>query len=68
MGKQATQRHKDITFSLAAEGNRRLQAGIHSCAVVGAEATAHFLLDFGRMQVSFGLVVGERHTLHQRKG
>ena len=68
MGKEAAQRHKDITLLLAAGGNHCLQAGIYPCPVVSAKATAYFLLDFSRAQVSFGLVVGERHTRHQRKG
>ena len=63
MGKEAAQRHKDMASLFAAGGNHRLQAGVHRCSVVGAKTAAHFLLDFGRAQVSFGLVVGERHTL-----
>ena len=61
------QRHKDIALLLATGGDHRLQAGIYRGPVVGAKTAAHFLLDLGRPQVSFGLVVGERHPLHQRK-
>ena len=68
MGKETAQSHEDITLLLAAGGNHRLQAGIHPCPEVGTKAAAHFLLDFGRAQVPFGLVVGERHPRHQCKG
>jgi len=68
MGEEVAQRHKDIALLLATGGDHRLQAGIYRGPVVGAKTAAHFLLDLGRPQVSFGLVVGERHPLHQRKG
>ncbi len=68
MGEEVAQSHEDITLLLAAGGNQRLQAGIHPCPEVGAKATAHFLLDFSRAQVSFRLVVGEGDPRHQRKG
>lgn len=67
MGKEASQRQKDIPFLLAAGGNHRLQTDICSRPVVGAKAIAHFLLDFGRAQVPFRRVIGERHPLPRRK-
>jgi len=67
MGEEVAQRHKDIALLLATGGDHRLQAGIYRGPVVGAKTAAHFLPDLGRPQVSFGLVVGERYSLHQRK-
>jgi hypothetical protein len=75
MGEEVAQRHQDSAFLLAAGGDHRLQAGIYRCPVVGAKTAAVRAKrrsapppDFGRAQVSFGPVVGERDTFHRREG
>ena len=61
MSEEIAQNHKDIALLLAAGGNHCLQAGIHLCPAFSVKAATHFLLDFGRAQVAFGLVIVKRH-------
>lgn len=68
MGEERAQRRNDSALLLAAGGNHRLSAGIHLRPLAGTKPTAHVLVDLGRAPVSFGLVVGERHTRHQGNG
>ena len=68
MSEQGAQNSEDISILFAAGRNDPLQAGVDFCSLFGAEATAHFLLDFCRAQVAFSLIVGERHTCYQGKG
>jgi hypothetical protein len=44
-----------------------LQPGIDVGPLLGAEAAAHVLLDVGRTQVAFCLIIGERYSFYPSK-
>jgi hypothetical protein len=55
MSEQGTQNREDVSILFAAGSNDPVQAGVNSRRLLGAEATAHFLLDFCRAQAAFCL-------------
>jgi hypothetical protein len=68
MSEGDAQNSEDIAILFAAGSNDPLQAGVNSRPLFGAEAAAHVLLDFCRVQAAFGLIVGERDIGCQREG
>jgi hypothetical protein len=64
---QITQDDENISVLFPTGRNHGLQAGIDLGPLLSTKTTADLLFDFGRTQVLFSQVIGERHTFHQRK-